>query len=79
MPKVSISTFSWRELKRSKKLSCMLLGMVPTSSFSFLFCSLIVGFFAVVYLTVSHLGKTTSIDPDGSQHIIQFCDMDVSK
>lgn len=41
--------------------------------------TLIVVFFAIVYLSVSRLGQQTSIDPnDGSEHIIAFCDMDIN-
>lgn len=40
--------------------------------------SLIVFFFAAVYLTVSYLGQTVETNPDGTEKITPFCHMDIN-
>jgi hypothetical protein len=52
--------------------TCMLMFIL------FVVYSLIVVFFAFVYLAVSKLGRQIHVNPDGSVKVIAFCDMDIN-
>ena len=45
-----------------------------------LFCTYatIVLFFAIVYLTVSKIGRSTDSNPDGSERVVPYCQMEIN-